>query len=57
MGGVRYTIKDGIVFDAPALLADVRRMVREAKLAEGRELNLPGRAAPPLPPSAAAPAP
>jgi cytosine/adenosine deaminase-related metal-dependent hydrolase len=30
-GGVRYTIKQGIVFDAPQLLADVRRMVEEAK--------------------------
>lgn len=29
-GGVRYTIKDGIVFDAPRLLADVREMVRQA---------------------------
>ncbi|HUF25944.1 MAG TPA: amidohydrolase family protein [Gemmatimonadaceae bacterium] len=29
-GGVRYTIKDGIVFDAPALLAEVREMVRSA---------------------------
>jgi imidazolonepropionase-like amidohydrolase len=32
-GGVRYTIKDGIVFDAPALLADVRRMVQNAQQA------------------------
>ncbi len=32
-GGVRYTIKDGIVFDAKQLLADVERMVREAKAA------------------------
>jgi cytosine/adenosine deaminase-related metal-dependent hydrolase len=32
-GGVRYTIKDGIVFDAHELLADVRRMVREARAA------------------------
>jgi hypothetical protein len=31
VGGVRWTIKDGVVFDAPALLADVRRMVREQK--------------------------
>jgi imidazolonepropionase-like amidohydrolase len=31
VGGVRWTIKDGIVYDAPALLADVREMVREAK--------------------------
>ena len=27
VGGVRYTIKDGIIYDARALLADVRRMV------------------------------
>lgn len=32
VGGVRYTIKDGIVFDAKALLADVAAMVREAKV-------------------------
>ena len=31
MGGVRYTIKDGIVYDARALLEDVKEMVaREA---------------------------
>ena len=30
-GGVKYTIKDGIVFDAPALLQDVVEMVRTAK--------------------------
>ncbi|HXY30190.1 MAG TPA: amidohydrolase family protein [Gemmatimonadaceae bacterium] len=30
-GGVKYTIKDGVVFDAPQLLADVREMVRRAK--------------------------
>jgi imidazolonepropionase-like amidohydrolase len=35
-GGVRYTIKDGIVFDAPALLEDVRGMVRAAKGAATR---------------------
>lgn len=29
--GIRYTMKDGIIYDAGALLADVRRMVREAK--------------------------
>ena len=42
VGGVRYTIKDGIIYDAPALLADVRRQVREAKEAEGWELKQPG---------------
>ena len=31
VGSVRYTIKDGIVYDARQLLADVREMVREAK--------------------------
>ena len=31
VGGVRWTIKDGIVYDAPALLADVAEMVAEAK--------------------------
>jgi cytosine/adenosine deaminase-related metal-dependent hydrolase len=30
-GGVKFTIKDGIVFDAPRLLADVAEMVRQAK--------------------------
>ena len=30
-GGIVYTIKDGIVFDAKALLADVARMVEEQK--------------------------
>jgi imidazolonepropionase-like amidohydrolase len=33
VGGVRYTIKDGIVYDAPRLLEDVARMVEEAKRA------------------------
>lgn len=35
VGGVRWTIKDGVIFDAPALLADVRRIVKEAKEREG----------------------
>jgi Amidohydrolase family len=33
-GGVRWTIKDGILYDARQLLADVRRMVKEAKAAQ-----------------------
>ena len=36
VGGVKYTIKDGIVYDAKKLLADVRRMVKEAKDKAGR---------------------
>lgn len=43
VGGVAYTIKDGILYDAPALLEDVRRQVREAKVKEGWELRQPGR--------------
>ncbi len=42
VGGVKYTIKDGIIYDAKKLLADVRRMVREAKKKEGYEIVQPG---------------
>ena len=31
IGGVNYTIKDGIIFDAKELLSDVEKMVRSAK--------------------------
>ncbi len=31
VGGVRYTIKDGIVYDARQLLADVAAMVEKQK--------------------------
>lgn len=31
VGGIKYTIKDGIIYDAQQLLEDVRDMVREAK--------------------------
>ncbi len=34
VGGVRYTIKDGIVYDARQLLADVRAMVAQLKAKE-----------------------
>jgi predicted amidohydrolase YtcJ len=43
VGGVKYTIKDGIVYDAKELLADVKRMVLEAKEKEGYEIYQPGR--------------
>ncbi len=39
VGGIRYTIKDGIVYDASKLLADVKRIVREAKDKEGYEIR------------------
>jgi hypothetical protein len=35
VGGVRWTVKDGIVYDAPALLADVERMVAEQRARDG----------------------
>jgi imidazolonepropionase-like amidohydrolase len=34
-GGVRWTVKDGIIYDAPALLAEVREMVAKAKRESG----------------------
>ncbi len=42
IGGVSLTIKDGVVFDAKELLADVRQMVRDTKDREGREIVQPG---------------
>ncbi|MFZ9045365.1 MAG: amidohydrolase family protein [Cyclobacteriaceae bacterium] len=42
-GGVKYTIKDGIIYDAKSLLADVRKIVEEAKKEAGiDELSNPG---------------
>lgn len=35
VGGVKYTIKDGIVYDAKQLLKDVEEMVRSEKEARG----------------------
>jgi imidazolonepropionase-like amidohydrolase len=35
VGGVKYTIKDGIIYDAKRLLADVRAMVAEEKRKRG----------------------
>jgi hypothetical protein len=42
VGGVRFTIKDGIVYDAAALLEDVRRIVEQAKKDRGSELPRSG---------------
>ncbi|MDA8658950.1 amidohydrolase family protein [Luminiphilus sp.] len=41
VGGVRWTIKDGIVYDAQALLADVRAMVKAKKIAAGIDPLVP----------------
>ena len=35
LGGVRYTIKDGIIYDAAELLDDVREMVKSARSEAG----------------------
>lgn len=42
VGGVKYTVKDGVVYDAKKLLADVREIVRKARGEENFELKQPG---------------
>jgi Amidohydrolase family len=41
VGGVKYTIKDGIIYDSPSLLADVRRMVSQAKAGRSTQMADP----------------
>ena len=41
VGGVTWTIKDGIVYDARALLEEVKKSVREEKISLGLNPNLP----------------
>ena len=43
VGGVTYTIKDGIIYDAKKLLEDVKTMVQEAKEQENFEIKQPGK--------------
>lgn len=42
VGGVKYTVKDGVIYDAKKLLADVRKMVSDAKTEENFEITQPG---------------
>jgi hypothetical protein len=43
VGGVKYTVKDGIVYDAKKLLQDVKEMVDKAKTEEGSvKITQPG---------------
>ncbi len=42
VGGVKYTIKDGIIYDAKSLLQDVKKMVDQKKKETGFELVQPG---------------
>ncbi len=39
VGGVKYTIKDGIIYDAKQMLADVAAMVERAKAKQSRSAN------------------
>lgn len=43
VGGVKYTIKDGIIYDAHQLLEDVKAMVAKEKEATGYKIYQPGR--------------
>lgn len=42
VGGVKFTIKDGIIYDAKKLLSDVKRIVDQEKAASGFKLRQPG---------------
>lgn len=42
VGGVKYTIKDGIIYDAKALLQEVEIMVQDAKSKDDFEIIQPG---------------
>ncbi|MFX0558212.1 amidohydrolase family protein [Maribacter sp. CXY002] len=42
VGGVKYTIKDGIIYDSKALLADVKRQVDDAKAQSDYSIKQPG---------------
>ncbi|MFY0630720.1 MAG: amidohydrolase family protein [Flavobacteriaceae bacterium] len=42
VGGVKYTIKDGIIYDAKRLLAEVKKMVDTEKAKTGWKLTQPG---------------
>ena len=41
-GGVKYTVKDGIIYDAKQLLEDVKNMVKASKTREDYEIVQPG---------------
>lgn len=42
VGGVKYTIKDGIIYDAKKMLADAKAIVDKAKEVESYEIMQPG---------------
>ncbi|WP_439475009.1 amidohydrolase family protein [Algoriphagus formosus] len=42
VGGVKYTVKDGVVYDAKQLLADVKEIVDQHKARENARITQPG---------------
>jgi imidazolonepropionase-like amidohydrolase len=42
VGGVKYTVKDGVVYDAKKLLEDVKEIVDQHKARENFKLTQPG---------------
>lgn len=42
VGGIKYTIKDGIIYDAKKLLADVKKIVEDEKKKTGYSIKQPG---------------
>jgi hypothetical protein len=42
VGGVKYTVKDGILYDAKQLLEDVRKIVQAHKARENSRNTQPG---------------
>jgi imidazolonepropionase-like amidohydrolase len=42
VGGVKYTIKDGIIFDAKKMLSDVKQMVADSKKKDDFSIQQPG---------------
>ena len=42
VGGVKYTISNGVIYDSKGLLNQVKMMVDKAKKEEGFEIKQPG---------------
>ena len=42
VGGVKWTVKDGVIYDAKKMLQDVKKMVDDAKVKENFEMLQPG---------------
>ena len=42
VGGVKYTIREGLIYDAKQLLREVKKMVDEAKIKENFKIIQPG---------------